>query len=102
MTATRTMRTETLTTAELDAVPLSKPYPGELAPVDSPFTLPPPGALVFKQHVHRHPEPIGLVERTRIWYMGVFWEVLEPVRWRSAFSCPALAEDGRRRWIARR
>lgn len=78
----------------MGTLPLSKAYPSELVPTDtsptSPFTLPPPNALVFKQHVHRYPEPVGLVERTRIWYMGVFWEVLEPVR-RPAPSCPKFA-----------
>ncbi|BGP10748.1 hypothetical protein JCM10049v2_006640 [Rhodotorula toruloides] len=75
-------RSKTVATPTMGTLPLSKAYPSELVPTDtsptSPFTLPPPNALVFKQHVHRYPEPVGLVERTRIWYMGVFWEVLEP------------------------
>ncbi|GAA5984819.1 hypothetical protein JCM10908_003519 [Rhodotorula pacifica] len=44
----------------------------------SPYTVPPRGALVFQQHVHRYPKPIEPSQKLRIWYRGVFWETLEP------------------------
>ncbi|POY75896.1 hypothetical protein BMF94_0979 [Rhodotorula taiwanensis] len=43
-----------------------------------PYTIPPKGALVFQQHVHRYPKPMRRSQKVKLWYRGVFWETLEP------------------------
>lgn len=50
-----------------------------VASQSSPYTVPPRGALVFQQHVHRIPKPMRPSQKFRIWYRGIFWETLEPV-----------------------
>jgi hypothetical protein len=45
----------------------------------SPYTVPPRGALVFQQHVHRIPKPMRPSQKFKLWYRGIFWETLEPV-----------------------
>lgn len=63
--------------------------PPPTAPDSFPYTTPPPGALVFKQHVHRYPKPMEPSQKFRLWYRGLFWETLEPV---SPFSPPVKVE----------
>ncbi|BGP50996.1 hypothetical protein JCM10450v2_006922 [Rhodotorula kratochvilovae] len=41
-------------------------------------TQPPPGALVFPQHLHRPPRKLGRAERAKVWYDGLLFETLEP------------------------
>ncbi|GAA5863125.1 hypothetical protein JCM3774_001429 [Rhodotorula dairenensis] len=48
------------------------------SPDSFPYTTPPPGALVFRQHVHRYPKPMEPSKKFRLWYRGMFWETLEP------------------------
>ncbi|BGP57747.1 hypothetical protein JCM8202_002400 [Rhodotorula sphaerocarpa] len=56
----------------------SESAPSDAAAMFQPFTVPPKGALVFEQHVHRYPKPISGSQRLSIWYRGLFWETLEP------------------------
>lgn len=55
------------------------PPSSDFAPSPSPYTVPPRGALVFQQHVHRILKPMRPSQKFRIWYRGIFWETLEPV-----------------------
>ncbi|KWU44550.1 hypothetical protein RHOSPDRAFT_33877 [Rhodotorula sp. JG-1b] len=50
----------------------------DLASSPSPYTVPPRGALVFQQHVHRIPKPMRPSQKFKLWYRGIFWETLEP------------------------
>ncbi|TNY21310.1 hypothetical protein DMC30DRAFT_205711 [Rhodotorula diobovata] len=68
------------------------------------LTVPPPGALVFDQRVHRYPpKPFTRRERARLWYGGLLFETLES--WESLLvlrpmlphSLTALNDDPRHR-----
>ncbi|GJN93047.1 hypothetical protein Rhopal_006092-T1 [Rhodotorula paludigena] len=52
------------------------PSPSDVDPA-SPYTRPPPGALVFAQHVHRCPPKMTFTERSKVWYAGLLSETLE-------------------------
>lgn len=62
------------------------PSPSDVDPA-SPYTRPPPGALVFAQHVHRCPPKMTLTERSKVWYAGLLSETLEAVRCLSLAPC---------------
>ncbi|GAA5879455.1 hypothetical protein JCM1840_007045 [Sporobolomyces johnsonii] len=62
--------------------PSASPYSPPPAPSHAafnPYTIPPPEARYFKQHVHRYPAPMSVWERAALWYSAnLASNLLEP------------------------